>query len=282
MAQGFRFGGDGLGDCALWPEARLLSIDGRPVALGGRAFDLLLALVRRHPQVVGKEALIEQVWPGLAVEVNNLQVQVWTLRQLLGAQAIVTVARRGYRFALPVQPLPAPAVAQAAGAGARGAARPRPPRHRPEGWPAWAAPPGPLQTLVGSDVPALRRWAETLAACRHQALRGSVWRLEARILGNPPRVGAVPGADDALWRQLGRLPGLLLLLDTHLAPLAARAVVRAAGQAAPALQVLATGLRPLGLAGEQVMHPPAPEPAPPATGPAAVLRWAPRGLADTR
>jgi hypothetical protein len=36
------------------------------------------------------------------VEEHNIAIQISTLRKLLGAAAIATVARRGYRFALPL------------------------------------------------------------------------------------------------------------------------------------------------------------------------------------
>ena len=78
-------------------ERRLL-VDGRAVHLGSRAFDLLAALVARRDRVVPKDELIEQVWPGLVVEDNNLQVQISALRKALGAQTIATVPGRGYRF----------------------------------------------------------------------------------------------------------------------------------------------------------------------------------------
>ncbi len=68
--------------------------------LGGRAFDLLEALIERRGRLVPKQELMAVVWPGLVVEENNLQVHVMTLRKLLGADAIVTVSGRGYRFAL--------------------------------------------------------------------------------------------------------------------------------------------------------------------------------------
>jgi predicted ATPase len=49
---------------------------------------------------------MDLVWPGLVVEENNLQVQISTLRKLLGPQAIVTIPGRGYRFvAAPEAPL---------------------------------------------------------------------------------------------------------------------------------------------------------------------------------
>jgi DNA-binding response OmpR family regulator len=77
---------------------RRLHVDGQPVALGSRAFDLLAALVARRDRIVPKDELIEVVWPGLVVEENNLQVQISALRKVLGAQAIATVPGRGYQF----------------------------------------------------------------------------------------------------------------------------------------------------------------------------------------
>ncbi|MCC6195434.1 MAG: winged helix-turn-helix domain-containing protein [Burkholderiales bacterium] len=78
-------------DCA----KRTLVTDGRPAKLGGRAFDLLEALVARRDRVVPKQELLDVVWPGLVVEENNLQVHVVTLRKLLGPQSIATAPGRG-------------------------------------------------------------------------------------------------------------------------------------------------------------------------------------------
>jgi len=82
----------------LRPDERLLLRDGDPQKLGGRAFDLLVALVERRDRVVPKSELLEIVWPRLVVEENNLQVHVLALRKLLGPGAIGTVPGRGYRF----------------------------------------------------------------------------------------------------------------------------------------------------------------------------------------
>jgi hypothetical protein len=78
----------------------LLRAGGQDVAVTPRAFDLLVALVERAGQLVSKNELLELVWPKLVVEENNLQVQISTLRKLLGAQAIATVPGRGYKFTL--------------------------------------------------------------------------------------------------------------------------------------------------------------------------------------
>ena len=96
----------------LQPTRRQLLEGGRPVALGQRAFDVLLTLVERAGELVSKDELLDRVWPGVVVEENNLQVQVSALRKVLGSSAIATTASRGYRFTLDlaretVTPLPA-------------------------------------------------------------------------------------------------------------------------------------------------------------------------------
>lgn len=87
----------------LRPVERLLLAQGQPVALGSRAFDVLRVLVEKAGNLVRKDELMDQVWPGLVVEENNLQVQISALRRALGVKAIATIPGQGYRFALPVQ-----------------------------------------------------------------------------------------------------------------------------------------------------------------------------------
>jgi adenylate cyclase len=88
------------GDGEVRPDERRLLVQGKAVALGARAFDLLLVLIEHRERVVGKEELLERVWPGVEVEENNLTVQISALRKVLGAGAISTVTGRGYRFTL--------------------------------------------------------------------------------------------------------------------------------------------------------------------------------------
>ena len=73
-------------------------MDGQPAVLGARAFNLLLCLIEHRERVMAKEELLARVWPDLVVEENNLTVQISALRKLFGADAIITVAGRGYRF----------------------------------------------------------------------------------------------------------------------------------------------------------------------------------------
>jgi DNA-binding winged helix-turn-helix (wHTH) protein len=92
-----------------------------PVAIGARAQDSLAVLLRDPGALVPKDVLMEAVWPGMAVEPNNLTVQIAALRRTLdegqtGDSCIRTVPGRGYRFVRPVMPLedvrePAPAEA---------------------------------------------------------------------------------------------------------------------------------------------------------------------------
>src|SRR5262245_6704172 len=98
MQSPYRFG-----RAELRPVERELRIDGEPVEIGGRAFDLLQVLVERRERVVTKDELLELVWPGPVVEEHNLYVQINTLRKLVGPGAVLTIPGRGYRFALPVR-----------------------------------------------------------------------------------------------------------------------------------------------------------------------------------
>lgn len=88
------------GHFELLPAERQLLDDGCALAIGTRAFDLLLALIERRDRVVTKAELLDEVWPGLVVEEANLPVQVSGLRKLLGPQAIATIPGLGYRFSM--------------------------------------------------------------------------------------------------------------------------------------------------------------------------------------
>ncbi|MEO8751858.1 MAG: winged helix-turn-helix domain-containing protein [Casimicrobiaceae bacterium] len=100
----------------LRPATRQLLVDEQPAALGTRAFDLLLALIERRERMVTKSELFDLVWSGLVVEEGNLQVQVSTLRKVLGADAIATIAGHGYRFMLEATQVEAPSQSAATAA----------------------------------------------------------------------------------------------------------------------------------------------------------------------
>jgi serine/threonine-protein kinase len=92
------------------PERRVLSRGGAPVPLTPKAFDILLLLVERRGEVVGKDQLMALAWPDVAVEENNLTRNISTVRKSLGESPgehdyIVTVPGRGYRFVAEVSEL---------------------------------------------------------------------------------------------------------------------------------------------------------------------------------
>ncbi|RKT21606.1 winged helix family transcriptional regulator [Paraburkholderia sp. RAU2J] len=79
---------------------REVLIDGRPVRLGSRAFDMLATLIAANGELVSKSELLKQVWPNAIVEENNLQVHMSALRKVLGEsrRLIRTESGRGYRL----------------------------------------------------------------------------------------------------------------------------------------------------------------------------------------
>lgn len=94
----------------LVPERRELWRREEPLQLGSRAFDLLLALVGRQGRVATKDELMSEIWPGTAVEENNLAAQVSALRRALeddphSPRFLRTVAGRGYQFVARVERL---------------------------------------------------------------------------------------------------------------------------------------------------------------------------------
>jgi DNA-binding winged helix-turn-helix (wHTH) protein len=54
------------------PLRREVLADGRALEIGGRAFDVLMVLIEAAGAVVGKDALMNRVWPDRIVEENSL------------------------------------------------------------------------------------------------------------------------------------------------------------------------------------------------------------------
>ena len=63
---------------------RELRAHGKMVPVGGRAFEILEALATAPGQLVTKDELFRQVWPGAVVEDNTLQVHISAIRKALG------------------------------------------------------------------------------------------------------------------------------------------------------------------------------------------------------
>ena len=247
---------------------RQVRVDGETMALGARAFDLLMLLVDQRERVVPKAEIFAMIWSGQFVEDNNLAVQIWSLRRLLGADTIATVAGRGYRF------VAQPSLQDSAGAA----------RH--------AAGNLPLRTLAvygrkrelaellqahqtlscvtlcglaGVGKTALAIWAARQMAAARPYAHG-VWQVELASVLDPDRlvhaicetIGLkVNPRDVPLDQCLAQLRHreLLLLLDNceHLTD-AVAAFVDALCKVAGHVHVLATSQEPLRLPSERVIR----------------------------
>ena len=91
------------GPYSLDVEERRLCDAGEIVPLAPKAFDVLVALVRRAGTLVTKRELLDLVWNDVSVEEGVLSVYVSALRKSLGESVegtayIETVPRAGYRF----------------------------------------------------------------------------------------------------------------------------------------------------------------------------------------
>ena len=95
------------GSFRLLPEQRLLLDGEKPLPLGSRALDILIALAERAGETIRKDELIARAWPDTIVEEGALRVHVAALRKALGdgrdgKRCIANIPGRGYSFVAPV------------------------------------------------------------------------------------------------------------------------------------------------------------------------------------
>jgi predicted ATPase/DNA-binding winged helix-turn-helix (wHTH) protein len=85
------------------PTERLLLKEQAKVDISSRALDILALLIENAGNVVSKQILLAQVWPGVTVEESSIRVHVANLRRALGdgidgARYVTNVPGRGYSF----------------------------------------------------------------------------------------------------------------------------------------------------------------------------------------
>ena len=259
------------------PHRRELLADGRPIHLGGRTFDVLMALIEGHGAAVGKDVLMKRVWPNRIVEESSLHVQISALRNALGADRnlIRTISGRGYQFTGEIRTVAASPHTQAvAGIAVSVPGALRPSTNLPE----------PVSELIGRESEAEEILGLT-AAHRLVTLTGAggigktrlglevarrllpkfadgVWAIELAPLSDPDLVpGTVATAlglnlpdnvvsPESIANALAAKQ-LLLVLDNceHLAA-AAASMAEAVLRANPAVRVMATSREPLRAEGE--------------------------------
>src|SRR5258708_18834068 len=93
------------GDFRLDAGRRLLFARGScdPLALTPKALETILYFVERRGELLEKDRLMGELWPGLVVEENSLTQVISVLRRVLGEtrgenRYLATVQGRGYRF----------------------------------------------------------------------------------------------------------------------------------------------------------------------------------------
>jgi len=101
-AAGLRFG-----PFELNTAERSLKKANQVIPLGGRAYDILIALLENAGEVVGKAELIAKAWPDTTVEDGSLRVHLSALRKALGDgrfgnKYIASIQGHGYSFIAPV------------------------------------------------------------------------------------------------------------------------------------------------------------------------------------
>lgn len=260
----------------LRPTERVLYLEGEPTNLGARAVEVLTVLVSEYGRVVSKSELLDRVWPNVVVEENNLQVQISSLRKLLGAKSIATVPGRGYRFCLPVE-----------NDAQRPAGAASPSSHAPKAvddvlsvlpampGPIWgreadqtaldALLPAPLITLVGQAGIGKTAFALSVAhAWRPHRRDGAAW-VELAAIADPDLVvsmvaqglGLSSGGQDPLHALVAALKPLqvLLVIDNaeHVLDAVTR-LVQAVMAGAPEVRILVTSQLPLRLPNERVFR----------------------------
>lgn len=96
------------GPFLLYPAQRTLYDGERPLRLGSRSFDLLVALCEKAGSVVSYQFLLAAAWPNRVVEEGSLRVHIAALRKVLrdgqnGRRYITNVPLRGYCFVAPLE-----------------------------------------------------------------------------------------------------------------------------------------------------------------------------------
>jgi eukaryotic-like serine/threonine-protein kinase len=90
------------GEFELSPAEHSLKRGGKTIHLAPKEFKTLLLLAEQGGMIVEKGTFSQEVWDGAFVGDGSLARTISVLREHIGQDAIETVPRLGYRFALPV------------------------------------------------------------------------------------------------------------------------------------------------------------------------------------
>lgn len=204
---------------------QVVALDGTRVTLSSRAYDVLVHLIEHRNRLVGKDELMQAVWPGVVVEENNVNQAISVLRRALRDQResprfIATIAGRGYRFVADVD----------VEAGADATVASRVDATLPTAQEVTASAAGAIRRVS-------RRWM--LISAASTAVAGAGWLLWARRRSPPAgtvrSIAVLPfqplsagdgndplqlGLADALINRLSGLPGVVVVPFSSVRPFA--------------------------------------------------------------
>lgn len=92
-----------VGDLAIDFEKISVTLNGRPVELTAKEFELLKTLIKSNGRVLSRDYLLNTIWGfdrAVEIQTRTVDVHIRTLRKKLKGQAkkIITVKNYGYRF----------------------------------------------------------------------------------------------------------------------------------------------------------------------------------------
>lgn len=240
-------------------RGELFTATGERATLRPKVLELLCVLGASAGEVVGKDELIQRVWPDVVVTDDSLTQAVAEIRRCVGdprREWLRTVPRRGYMLVVTAPP--------AAPAPRRLPARDLPLLGRADDLAQLGAllQPGALVTLLGAGGIGKTRLALELAHGVSESVDGAAWWADlapaaddAQVL---PMVAAAlgvpvsgPGSRGQLMDALGTRCGLLVLDNCEHRATAVADLVQALRDRAPGISWLATSQTPLQLHAEQ-------------------------------
>jgi len=252
----------GFGPFAFYRQQRLVTRDGQPVTLGGRALDVLQVLVEHAGRYVSKQTLIAHVWPDSVVEDINLRVHIAALRRAFGdgrdgARYILNHPRQGYCLALH-EDLETPFSPPAERHNLPTRLSPVVGRDRILGRLLAQVPRQALTTVTGpggvGKTTVVLRAAELLL----EHFDDGAWFVDLAAISEPSQVtaqvaGALGLAHGTLGRRLESCRMLLVLDGCEHVLGACRKLAQALAATAPGVAVLCSSREPLELPGEKIV-----------------------------
>ncbi|OPG72713.1 transcriptional regulator [Pseudomonas ogarae] len=256
----------GFGPFAFYRQQRLVTRDGQPLALGGRALDVLQVLVEHAGHYVSKQTLIAHVWPDSVVEAINLRVHIAALRRAFGdgrdgARYILNHPRQGYCLAVPLavqESIEPPFCPQAERHNLPARLSPVVGRDQVLGRLLAQVPRQSLTTVTGPGGVGKTTVVVRVAELLLEHFEDGAWFVDLAAVSDPSQVVAqVAGVLGVEQGALGRVLEpcrMLLVLDgcEHMLD-ACRELVRTLAAVAPGVSLLLSSREPLDLQDERIV-----------------------------